>query len=296
MIRWIIVILILSSVISTVYALDAQAQSAFGSSSGADSSNTTPTINDLAALQDKGTDIIWTAKATDPDGDQIFYRFFLNNKSKTDWITNNKWTMNATDAKVGNNTIDVQIRDGKHKGPDGNDNAKSIQFTLSPVKSKAPTAQVSESCPGGCDDYSGNCLELLYAGNYEDALKCYESATKCFENATHQNPNNAYCWYYLGSALNNLGLRMQDVKRQNNPGYRYNSDTNKISQFDDAIKALDRATDLDPRYANAWNTKGVIFEEQGKFNEATKCYSKAIEIEPSSSLFKRNRDRVSGKS
>jgi von Willebrand factor type A domain len=96
--------------------------------------NQLPIINDLVAVQDTGMDITWTANATDPENDPILYRFFFNNKTMTDWIEDNKWTLNASDANVGDNQVEVQVRDGKHAGSDGYDDAKSVQFKLSSMK------------------------------------------------------------------------------------------------------------------------------------------------------------------
>ena len=99
-----------------------------------DDANSPPVVDDLVATQDKSTDITWTANATDPDGDQILYKFFLNNKSMTDWIYSNKWILNVTHTNVGNNTMEVRIRDGKHKAPDGCDYTKSVQFNLTSMR------------------------------------------------------------------------------------------------------------------------------------------------------------------
>lgn len=96
--------------------------------------NQPPIINDLVAEQDKKMNITWTANLTDADSDEIFARYFLNNKSMTNWTTDIKWTLNAKDSNVGNNQVMVQVRDGKHEGPDSYDDAKSVQFNLSSAK------------------------------------------------------------------------------------------------------------------------------------------------------------------
>jgi hypothetical protein len=116
--------------------------------------NAVPIIKDLVAAQDKGTVITWTANASDPDGDPVLYRFFLNNKSMTEWSNGNKWTLNATDADVGENQVEVQIRDGKHKGPDGYDDAKSVQFKLSSMKLMVQTWERTFGGPGWDEAFS----------------------------------------------------------------------------------------------------------------------------------------------
>lgn len=101
--------------------------------------NQPPIVNDLLSRQGKAKEITWTTNATDSDEDQILYRYFLNNKSMTDWTNSDKWTLNATEADVGENQVEVQIRDGKHAGPESYDDSKSIQFKLSSMKLMAQT-------------------------------------------------------------------------------------------------------------------------------------------------------------
>jgi hypothetical protein len=36
--------------------------------------------------------------------------------------------------------------------------------------------------------------------------------------------------------------------------------------------AFDDATRLDTKYALAWNYTGIVLDEQGKYDEAIKCY------------------------
>ncbi|HPT36662.1 MAG TPA: SdrD B-like domain-containing protein [Methanothrix sp.] len=78
--------------------------------------------------QEVGAAIIWTVDASDPDGDQILYRFFLNDEPKTDWIEENKWTW--TPNEPGSYQIEVHVRDGKHADPDGVDDSRSYKFEI----------------------------------------------------------------------------------------------------------------------------------------------------------------------
>jgi HEAT repeat protein len=86
-------------------------------------SNEPPTISaltpDKASPQEPGSAITWTAEADDPDGDQVLYRFFLDDEPMTDWMTENSWTW--TVIELGLHWYEVRVRDGKHAGPDGMD-------------------------------------------------------------------------------------------------------------------------------------------------------------------------------
>lgn len=50
-------------------------------------------------------------------------------------------------------------------------------------------------------------------------------------------------------------------------------------KYDEAIKAYDKAIEINPQYSEAWNNKGNAFYAQGKYDEAVRAYDKAIEID-----------------
>jgi len=57
-----------------------------------------------------------------------------------------------------------------------------------------------------------------------------------------------------------------------------------------AKKHLERAVELDPTYAAAWNDLGIAFEQQGKFDEARKAYEKAVALDPKNIMIRQNYD------
>jgi hypothetical protein len=93
--------------------------------------------SDKNSPQITGTTITWTADASDPDEDQIFYRFTLNNRPVTDWQTDNTWPWATIENDVGDNQIAVCVRDNKHASLDSYDDCKSVLFM---VNSPADTA------------------------------------------------------------------------------------------------------------------------------------------------------------
>jgi WD40 repeat protein len=72
--------------------------------------------------QEVGAAITWTVDASDPDGDQILYRFFLSDEPMTDWMPENSWTWTPID--VGSYEVEVRVRDGKHAGSNGMDDQR----------------------------------------------------------------------------------------------------------------------------------------------------------------------------
>jgi len=49
-------------------------------------------------------------------------------------------------------------------------------------------------------------------------------------------------------------------------------------KYELAIKAIEKAIELEPDYAEAWNNKGVALGKLGRHDEALKAYEKAIEL------------------
>ena len=52
----------------------------------------------------------------------------------------------------------------------------------------------------------------------------------------------------------------------------------------------EKAVELDPTYAAAWNNLGIAYEQQGKFDEAKKAYEKAVQIDPKNNFIRQNVD------
>ncbi|MGI6022937.1 MAG: tetratricopeptide repeat protein [Methanoculleus sp.] len=50
--------------------------------------------------------------------------------------------------------------------------------------------------------------------------------------------------------------------------------------YDQAIRCYDRALETEPRYANAWYNRGAALEKLGRYSEAIRCYNRAQEIDP----------------
>ncbi|MFA5145449.1 MAG: tetratricopeptide repeat protein [Candidatus Omnitrophota bacterium] len=53
-----------------------------------------------------------------------------------------------------------------------------------------------------------------------------------------------------------------------------------LGNIDDAFTLYQKAVELDPSYAIAFNDLGVIYEARGALEQAEECYLKAINIEP----------------
>ena len=53
----------------------------------------------------------------------------------------------------------------------------------------------------------------------------------------------------------------------------------QLEKYDEAIKCYDKAMEIQPNYSYAWSGKGNVYSNLKKYDEAIKCYDKAIELE-----------------
>lgn len=58
----------------------------------------------------------------------------------------------------------------------------------------------------------------------------------------------------------------------------------------EAIYRWERATQIDPSYAAAFNNLAIAYEHEGQLDKARAAYEKATELEPSNTLIKQNFD------
>jgi Flp pilus assembly protein TadD len=70
----------------------------------------------------------------------------------------------------------------------------------------------------------------------------------------------------------------------------------------EAIYRWEKAVELDPTYAAAFNDLAIAYEHEGQLEKARKAYERALELEPNNNeirqnfeLFKEINDRTSGK-
>ena len=58
----------------------------------------------------------------------------------------------------------------------------------------------------------------------------------------------------------------------------------------EAIYRWERATQLDPTYAAAFNNLAVAYEHEGQLDKARAAYEKAVSLDPSSEMIRQNFD------
>ena len=56
----------------------------------------------------------------------------------------------------------------------------------------------------------------------------------------------------------------------------------------EAIFQWQRAVEIDPTYAAAYNNLAIAYEHEGELTEARQAYEKALELDPDNALIKQN--------
>ncbi len=67
----------------------------------------------------------------------------------------------------------------------------------------------------------------------------------------------------------------------------------KVAQsglWKEAAYRWEKAVQIDPTYAAAWNNLAVAYEQQGNFDKAREAYEKAVGLDPKNLLFRQNYD------
>ncbi len=84
-----------------------------------------------------GSTVIWTGNAYDPDGDKLFYQFWLNGpmtgnawQPMTGWSEDNTWNWTTSSIDDGINIIDMRVKDGRHAPAGGHDSHISAEYIV----------------------------------------------------------------------------------------------------------------------------------------------------------------------
>jgi len=60
--------------------------------------------------------------------------------------------------------------------------------------------------------------------------------------------------------------------------------------WNEALYRWQKAVEIDPSYAAAWNNLAIAYEHEGKFEDAKKAYEKALQLDPKNLMIRQNYD------
>jgi Tfp pilus assembly protein PilF len=82
----------------------------------------------------------------------------------------------------------------------------------------------------------------------------------------------------------------QDAREQAKSQVEFGITVAQRGLWQEAVFRWERATEIDPSYAAAFNNLGIAYEQLGKFDQAGKAYEKALELEPQNLAIQQNYD------
>ena len=64
----------------------------------------------------------------------------------------------------------------------------------------------------------------------------------------------------------------------------------QIGAWKEATYRWEKATQIDPGYAEAWNNLAIGYEYDGRFDDADAAYQRALKLDPKNTLIRQNYD------
>jgi len=121
-------------------------------------------IPDQPSPQPPGTAIFWRAKATDFEGDRIFYKFLVSGQEANNWSRIGSWIWPTSGLSPGNYEISVLVRDGNHASESSFDHMINSSFSLAslnqpPVLQDLTSDQSSPAEPGGSINWTARAAD-----------------------------------------------------------------------------------------------------------------------------------------
>jgi hypothetical protein len=147
---------------------------------------------DKPSPQGKGSIITWTASASDPDNDQINFRFMKNDEAVSDWSSSSSWVWDTSLEKPGEYKITVLAKDGLHASKGSFDSSLEDKFTLTQPNSIPEVTALIADRPSPQTTGSAITWTASAVDPDGDAIS-YEFLVNDIE-ASQWSPSNSWVW------------------------------------------------------------------------------------------------------
>jgi hypothetical protein len=156
--------------------------------------------SDRSSPQAIGGMITWTASATDPDNDKIYYKFMKNEEDMTDWSPSISWIWDTSSEKPGDYKIAVLAKDGLNE-KDSFDSSLDSTFVLTSANDIPEVAELkadrsSPQAIGGVItwtaigvDPDGDAISYKFLAN-DGEVKGWSSSNSCVWDTSFVTPGN----------------------------------------------------------------------------------------------------------
>jgi hypothetical protein len=192
--------------------------------------NVPPTISSLApdksSPQKVGTVIVWTCSATDPNGDSILYRFFVQSSGGSwsmvrDWSSSNTWAW--TPSAAGTFNVACHVRDGKHAGATGWDGHKEVYGYVVKPNSPPVISSLSPDKASGTQVVGATITWTCSASDAENDTIVYRFWVRLSGGAWSMVrdwlPSNTWAWAPTASGTYDVACHVRDGKHAGVSGW-----------------------------------------------------------------------------
>jgi Flp pilus assembly protein TadD len=102
--------------------------------------------------------------------------------------------------------------------------------------------------------------------------------------------NLRVCVLTLAVLLPMAGVAAAEQRSQAKSQVEFGITVAQRGLWQEAVFRWQRAVELDPTYAAAYNNLAVAYEQLGRFEDAAKAYERALELEPDNLTIQQNHD------
>ncbi len=79
-----------------------------------------------------------------------------------------------------------------------------------------------------------------------------------------------------------------DARSQARAEAQFGIDVAQKGLWKEALYRWEKAVELDPTYAQAYNNLAIAYEHEGQFDKARQAYEKAVQLEPNNTFIRQN--------
>ena len=94
--------------------------------------------------------------------------------------------------------------------------------------------------------------------------------------------------FMAAAAIVSAGTAFADARGDAKAQVEFGINVAQRGLWREAIYRWEKAVELDPTYAEAYNDLAIAYEHEGQLDKARKAYEKALELDPNNSQIRQN--------
>jgi len=140
--------------------------------------------------------------------------------------------------------------------------------------------------------WQAHAVALASLGMQEESNQSLKKALEIYDQEIKANPKNATAWFYKAELTANQTESLSAYEKviELNGSMKVEALLTKsnilfnLGKSDEAIAAIDKAIQLDPKNFRVWEEKALDYYVFGIYNESLAAYEKMTELEPKNAL------------